>query len=235
MPTCLTLRHLPFEGLDTMASMLVERGFEVRYLDVAKDPVDAAACAAADLLIVLGGPIGACDEAAYPFLLDELAVIHARIEADQPLLGICLGSQLMARAMGARNHSGTAVEIGWSEIELTAAGQDSCLVPLAEGPVFQWHSDTFDLPEGATQLARSAVCAQQAFQRGRALALQFHPEVSAAQLQVWYLGHARALADPASPDVHTLRNDADRYAADLTRRLAQMLDTWLAEVELGRG
>ncbi len=119
----------------------------------------------------------------------------------------------MARAMGARNISGTADEIGWLPIELTEAGRSSCLAPLAEGPVFQWHADTFELPAGALHLARSAVCEHQAFQLGRALALQFHPEVSAEGLEVWYVGHRRSLSEPDSPGVATLREKTPRVSA----------------------
>jgi GMP synthase (glutamine-hydrolysing) len=235
MPTCVALRHLPFEGLDALAPLLEGRGFSIRYLDVPRGQLDEAgraACAAADLLVVLGGPVGACDERDYPFLLDELEVIRERLAIDRPLLGLCLGSQLMARALGALNISGGANEVGWLPIELTDAGRGSCLEGLAAGPVFQWHSDTFELPEGATHLARSAACEHQAFQIGRALALQFHPEVSAESLEVWYVGHTRSLSDPSSPSVQDLRADASRFSADLSARLEQMLDAWLAEVRI---
>jgi GMP synthase (glutamine-hydrolysing) len=235
MPTCLALRHLPFEDLDALAPMLAARGFQVSYLDAPRGQLDdagRAACSDADLLVVLGGPVGACDEADYPFLLDELAVIEARVAADRPLLGLCLGAQLMARAMGALNLAGAADEIGWMPIELTAAGRASCLAALAGEPVFQWHSDTFELPAGATHLARSAACEHQAFQRGRALALQFHPEVSAEGLEVWYVGHTRSLSDPGSPCIADLRADAARYATALSERLEAVLDAWLPEVGL---
>ena len=98
--------------------------------------------------------------------------------------------------------------------------------------MFQWHTDTFELPDGAIHLARSAGCEHQAFQRSRALALQFHPEVSAEGLEVWYVGHRRSLSEPDSPSVATLREDAARHSKGLTERLARVLDAWLAEVGL---
>jgi GMP synthase (glutamine-hydrolysing) len=235
MPSCVALRHLPFEDLDALGPLLRARGFDIRYIDVPRGELDEAgraACAAADLLVVLGGPIGACDEADYPFLLDELEVIRDRLAADHPLLGLCLGSQLMARALGARNISGGAYEVGWMPVALTDAGRDSCLAALAGGPVFQWHSDTFELPQGAVHLARSEVCEHQAFQIGRALALQFHPEVSAEGLEVWFVGHTRSLADESAPNIHDLRADSATHAAGLTRRLNECMTAWLDEVGL---
>src|SRR5262249_57807158 len=109
----------------------------------------------AEVLIVLGGPIGVYQEQDYPFLTDELRVLERRLAADLPTLGICLGAQLMARALGAKVYAGPRKEIGWSPLHLSAAGRRSCLAPLAkrQAAVLHWHGDTFDLPAGATHLA----------------------------------------------------------------------------------
>jgi GMP synthase-like glutamine amidotransferase len=133
-----------------------------------------------DLLVCLGGPIGAYEEAAYPFLRDELALIERRLAAARPTLGICLGAQLMARALGARIYPAPAKEIGWGEVRLSEAGQKGPLRHFAGVPVLHWHGDTFDLPKGAELLASTVLCANQAFAFGRyALAFQFHPETTA--------------------------------------------------------
>ena len=157
--------------------------------------------AAADLLVVLGGPIGAYEEELYPFLADELRVIERRLAAGRPVLGICLGSQLMARALGARVYPGTGKEIGWAPLQLTAAGRDSCLAPLGGGaPVLHWHGDTFDLPKGASLLASTPRYKNQAFAWQRhGLALQCHIEATAAGLERWYIGHACEIGDDARP------------------------------------
>ena len=102
----------------------------------------------AELLIVLGGPIGAYETAAYPFLTSELALIEHRLSRDLPMLGICLGSQLMAKALGSRVFAGPVKEIGWGGVELTGEGAASCLAPLRQDDavVLHWHGDSFDLP-----------------------------------------------------------------------------------------
>src|SRR5258708_34513834 len=116
----------------------------------------AAEVAAADLLVVLGVPIGAYEEELYPFLKDELRVIEHRLAAGRPVLGICLGSQLMARALGARVYPGTGKEIGWAPLQLTEAGRGSCLAPLRDGtPVLHWPGAPFGLPQGAGPAASS--------------------------------------------------------------------------------
>ncbi|MEG2629555.1 MAG: gamma-glutamyl-gamma-aminobutyrate hydrolase family protein, partial [Comamonas sp.] len=102
MKTAIALRHLDFEDLGSLAPLLAARGYALRYLDAASDDLRAANIAGADLLVLLGGPIGAFDEDIYPFLADELALVRQRLQSRRPLLGICLGAQLIARALGAK-------------------------------------------------------------------------------------------------------------------------------------
>jgi GMP synthase-like glutamine amidotransferase len=142
----------------------------------------------ADALIVFGGEQAATDDLTHPYLPGLARLMQAYTAADKPVLGICLGSQLLARAYGAENHLGTAPEFGWTDVSLTDAGRaDPVLSALPQTfPVFQWHSDTFTLPAGATHLATSATAHHQAFRIGRATyGTQFHFEASRPVVADW--------------------------------------------------
>ena len=151
--TAIAVRHLAFEDLGLLEPLLAERGYAVRYLDAPTEPVDADALRAADLLVVLGGPISANDTETYPFVADELAAIGARLADGSPTLGVCLGAQLMARALGADVHPARAAEIGYAPVVMSAEGRASVLAPLDGIPVFHWHGEQFTLPAGAASLA----------------------------------------------------------------------------------
>jgi GMP synthase (glutamine-hydrolysing) len=145
MRIAIAIRHVAFEDLGTLAAVLEQRGFRVAYRDATVDDLGAADIVDCDLLIVLGGPIGAYDEEPYAFLRDELRAIAKRLGAGKPVLGICLGGQLMALALGAGVYPGAGKEIVWSKLTLTEAGRRSCLAPFGDGtPVLHWHGDTFD-------------------------------------------------------------------------------------------
>ena len=230
MPTCIALRHVPFEDLGTLAPLLARRGFAISYRDAAVDDFAAPEIATADLLVVLGGPIGAYEESLYPWLLPELRTIEARLRANRPTLGICLGSQLMARSLGARVYPGGGKEIGWSPLSLTEAGRASSLAALGAAPVLHWHGDTFDLPRDAVLLASTAPYAHQAFALGRpALALQFHVEVTAPGLERWYIGHAAELAG-AKISIPSLRAESEINAPALAPLAARVIETWLDRI-----
>ncbi len=143
---------------------------------------------AADALVVFGGEQSARDDHTHPYLPALADLMAAYTAAQKPVLGICLGSQLLARAFGAENHLGTAPEFGWVDVTLTDAGRaDPVLSRVPETfPIFQWHSDTFTLPDGATHLAHSATARHQAFRIGRATyGTQFHFEASRSVVRDW--------------------------------------------------
>src|SRR5271165_7156647 len=153
--SAVALRHVEYEDLGLLARVLREAGWEASYRETARDDLSDPAIDAADLLIVLGGPFGAYETGRYPFLGKEIALLERRLAKNLPTLGICLGAQLMAKALGARVFPGPVKEVGWGEVELTVQGRRSALAPLAEAgaKVVHWHGDTFDLPSGAVRLA----------------------------------------------------------------------------------
>jgi GMP synthase (glutamine-hydrolysing) len=231
MKHALALRHVHFEDLGTLAVPLAELGYAVEYRDAALDMPAADEVMAADLLVVLGGPLGAYEEDIYPFLAGELGLIGRRLAAGRPTLGICLGAQLMARALGARVHPSGGKEIGWSALALTEAGRASPLAALEGAAVLHWHGDTYELPAAAVQLASTPACAQQAFAAGRhALGLQFHLEIDSRRIESWLVGHACELAQ-AGIDVPALRAQSHIHGLPLAERAARVLRAWLEQTD----
>jgi len=231
MPHAIAIRHVAFEDLGSFAALLQRRGWSFDYRDATVDDLGASELDAADLLVVLGGPIGAYEEEAYPFLAGELRLIERRLGAGRPVLGICLGAQLMARALGARVYPGDGKELGWSPLQLSDAGRRSCLAPLEGTAVLHWHGDTFELPERALHLAATPRYYNQAFAFGRhGLALQFHPEVTAPGLERWYVGHALEIAGLLHTTVAGLRLAGQRNAPLLAPRAALCFERWLGSI-----
>ncbi|WP_400766649.1 glutamine amidotransferase [Methylosinus sporium] len=233
MKTALVIRHLAFEDLGSFAEPIAAAGYSIRYVEAGMQLIPAEA-ADADLLIVLGGPIGVYQTEDYPFLTDEAALLRGRLGRDAPTLGVCLGGQLMAAALGARVYPGGAgKEIGFAPISLTQAGRQSALAALVEpeAEVLHWHGDTFDLPDGAALLASSALYPHQAFAVGRrGLALQFHPEAEKDGLERWLIGHTAELS-AAGVSIAGLRAAAAAKAPGLAERSRRFIARWLADID----
>ena len=230
----IAIRHIAFEDLGTLVPVLDQAGYEITYLEAGQDDLKAIKAESVDLLIILGGPIGAYDDDDYPFLLDELNLISSRLRQDLPVLGICLGAQLMARALGASVYPSGTQEIGWSPIHLTVAGAQSSLRLLAEEhtSMFHWHGDTFDLPSQATLLASTPICKHQAFMLGKhSLGLQFHPEVTASGLERWFIGHAAEIGSNETITVSQLRSDTTQYAKTLAKQALLFWADWISKIE----
>lgn len=230
-PHALVLNHVAFEDLGSLRPVLLERGFSIELVDASTAQYPLAPAESCNLLVVLGGPIGVYDTADYPFLKDEIDCIRQRIEAKRPILGICLGAQLMAAAVGARVYPGSnGREIGWFPIQ--AGGTEP--VPEWFAPllipglrVFHWHGDTLDLPSGAKLLAKSEAYINQAFAIDSfALGLQFHPEVEVAGLERWYVGHACELHS-AGIRAEDLRAAGIEHGAALERAATSFWNLWL--------
>lgn len=233
MKTAIAIRHLDFEDLGTLEPVLAARGYTLRYLDATTDDLCVEDAASADLLVVLGGPIGAFDDNLYPFVNDELALICQRLESRLPLLGICLGAQLIARALGASVVSMGVKEIGFTPLALTPEGEASPLAALSKVPVLHWHGDRFDIPTGATRLAGTPVCVNQAFSVDRhVLALQCHLEAAPDRIERWLVGHACELAQTGI-DPRTLRSEAQAWQFDLPLAAQVVFSAWLDGAESG--
>lgn len=220
----LIIQHTPLAHLGGFEPVLAERGWQIRVIeqgDVGEAPDDA------DLVIVLGGDEAVYDLQSYPYLEGEIEFLKRRLEAEQPTLGICLGAQLMAEALGGRVSKGKSDVIGFRRVDLTEAGKDSPLRHFAGIPLMQWHSDSFRLPAGATRLASSAEYSNEAFRMGDyALALQFHPELVGEMYEQWIAdGTSELAALEIDPD--DLRAQRDEHGTAMQTATAAMLGEWL--------
>ena len=200
-------RHVPFEDLGLIRASLEERGISIEYADLYRPGAPVPDVTRAAGLIFMGGPMSANDD--LPWLRQELQLISRAVDRRQPVLGVCLGAQLIAKALGSRVYQNAVKEIGWFEIHLTeAAARDALFAGI--GPVetvFHWHGETFDLPPGAQWLAYSEACRNQAFRAGaNTYGLQFHLEVTPAMIEDW------CARDANRGDVDARRNAA-RLAA----------------------
>lgn len=228
--SAVAIRHVPFEDLGTFAQPLAQAGYALRYCDVGVDDLATVAPVETDLIIALGGPVGVYETRSYPFLVDEMQLLKERLAADRPTLGICLGAQIMAAALGAGVAPGDEKEIGFAPISLTRAGAAGPLAHLIDTPVLHWHGDRFEMPAGAERLAETAACDHQAFALGpNILGLQFHPEADGERIERWLIGHACELA-AAGIDPCALRAEAARHGAALRDAGRLMFSQWLKEL-----
>jgi GMP synthase (glutamine-hydrolysing) len=188
MKSVLALLHVPHETLGIVAPALAGAGLACRAVKLFREVPESLPWDEAAGLIVMGGPMNVDQTRQHPFLAAEPDWIREAIDRRLPVLGVCLGSQLVAKALGAPVTANPVKEIGWHPLELSDAAADDRL--LAGCPrqftVFQWHGDTFALPEGAVPLARSTACENQAFRHGDGVyAFQFHLEVTAGMMDSW--------------------------------------------------
>lgn len=201
----LAFRHVPFEGLGLIEPALESRGVAFDYCDLYQPGATMPAASAYNGLIFMGGPMSVNDD--LPYIARELRLIERAAAAGTPMLGICLGSQLIAKALGARVYRNAAKEIGWFDVSLTEAGRRDPLLSALEPAecLFHWHGETFDLPSGAGLLAYSERTPHQAFRVGEAIyGLQFHLEITPAMIVDWNLqdencGDVRELSSPLDP------------------------------------
>ena len=221
MKTVLVLQHVPHEGPGSLNSLLQTAGFRIHTLKFWPEAETEPAPENYQGLIVLGGPMGVYEADKYRHLAGEKMLIERAVKDNLPVLGICLGAQLIANALGARVYPSGIKEIGWYDLAPTADGKNDPLFHhlSANEKVFQWHGDTFDLPNGAVHLASSPLCANQAFRYGRNVyALQFHLEVDAKMIDAWLAvpqNRDEIAALKGSVDPITIRADTWRHIARL--------------------
>ena len=233
MSRLLVFQHVAAEPLGSLDPLIRRRGHRIRFVNFERDPDAQPQLDRYRGLVVLGGPMNVSDQAHRPHLRTELRAIEQALRQDKPVLGICLGAQLLAHVLGAPVRRHDVPEIGWYDLELTGQGrEDAVLSALApRTPVFQWHGQTFDLPDGATQLARTDSCEQQAFRWGdRAYGFQFHLEVDQALIGRWLANPAYAaeLCAPGLPhDVEGLARRTAELAAPMQRLAEPVFERFL--------
>ena len=218
MEEIVVFQHDPFEDLGFFAEVLEQQKAAYRVIRLFHGEMPAGAWEPLRALIILGGPMSTHEEADYPFLRWEKTIIRAAIGEGVPVLGICLGAQLIAAALGTPIFHGRVKEIGWNPISITAHGQvDSLLGYLPENAtVFQWHGEGFDLPSGSLRLASSVHYENQAFRLGKNVyGLQFHLEVTPRMIERWIDERSKDLAQAPYVSVEKIRSDTQSYAPSL--------------------
>jgi GMP synthase-like glutamine amidotransferase len=231
--SAIVLQHTPTEGPERVATLLAGRGIRCETIPLHAGAPVPADIGADQLLVVMGGPMGVGDvgDEKYAFLAPEIVLLRKLLARDAPVLGICLGSQLLAAAAGARVYPNTrpgpdgapvaAREVGWGPIDLVGADRERALAGLPEQPlVVHWHGDTYDLPPGAVHLASTPVCRHQAYRIGRAFGLQFHPELERETIAVWVREDADYVRGALGPE------GGARILADTERLYAAARPIW---------
>lgn len=227
----LSIEHVPQEGVGTISTYIQEIGGNLaRHRQYQQHPLSTSHDDY-DVLVAMGGPMGVCDSAQYPWLDRELHFIREAIDQGKHVLGVCLGAQMIAKALGAEVRKNPCMEIGWLPVHFEDAflrarlGQEL----NRQMDVLHWHSDTFSIPPGAVHVASSAACANQGFlYEGKVLGLQFHLEMGAEEVDVM-TGHFR---DELVPDKFVqggeeIRARTEECAAPARRALFSILDGWL--------
>ena len=225
------LHHVEFEGPAQIAEWAAAKGWTLTFTRFFAGEQPPPTPAGIDFLVVMGGPMRVRDEGRHPWLVPEKKFIRNAVRADIPILGICLGAQLLAIALGARVYRNAYREIGWYPVKQIPEGRASPIAAIwpEEFEAFHWHGDTFDLPPGAVHLARTLGCKHQAFlANGRFLGLQFHLETTPESLSIL----ARECDHDLMPDVF-VQTDAGAFVSGSARftRCHQLLDAildWLS-------
>ena len=229
--TALVIRHQSSVHLGTFAETLALNNINIRYVDTYKDDINEIDPLEHDYVILLGGVFGVYNQDEYPVLKDELAFVKKRIDADKPLLGVCLGSQMIAAALGADVYPGKqGFELGWKPLTIHDEGQNSPIRHFdpALTQMFISHGDTFDLPEGAVLLASSDQYPHQAYSYGNnILAVQFHPEVDEGLAEEFLILLVSKLTDSTDMDIHTIRAQTTENIGNLKAQTSKFLSEWL--------
>ncbi|MHC9085973.1 glutamine amidotransferase [Luteimonas sp. RIT-PG2_3] len=223
----LAIRHVALDDLGLLAPVLDQRGCRVDYVTAGVEHLDTEAVIAADLLVTLGGPLGIRETTRTVFLTEERAAIAERLALGKPTLGICLGAQLMAQALGADVTSNGTREIGYRPLTLTDAGHASSLRHLGPVPVLHWHGYQFEIPAGAKRLAETPGFPNQVFSVGPGiLGLQCHLEADYTRIERWLTAHTQTLIEHRI-DPEQIRRDAAEHGPALSMAANRVFADWV--------
>ncbi len=214
----LVVKNVEIEGPGLWEKVMEREGVEYRVVEACKEEVPMDPGPYSHILI-LGGPMSANEEEEYPFLIREMELISGCIAVDRPILGVCLGSQLIAKVLGSQVYRAPAKEIGWYEVGLTSAAVKDHLFSFMPDkvPVFQWHEETFDLPRHSVRLATSDVCPNQAFRfRSHIYGIQFHLEVTQEMISAWEEAYSEELKESGTVDLSSI---PDPRVPEISREL----------------
>lgn len=216
MRKVMVFQHVGHEPLGTLDPLLKDAGFRIRYINFGRDPFLEPDIENYNGLIVLGGPMGVYEANQYPHLRWEMKQIEKAIHKNIPVLGICLGSQLIANVLGSEVRKAPEWELGWCDIEITDNAKNDLIFShyKSKEKIFQIHQDTFDVPKTAVHLASSKLCAGQAFRYGdKTYALQYHLEVDQPMIGRWmkraenfdivHQSHGKFSLETIENDTHT--------------------------------
>lgn len=226
MKTALIIRHVPHEGVAGFRQPIEDAGYEVDRIDVTDPAFASLDLCEADLLIMMGGPMGVYEHAAYPWIRCQMRRLARRLEADRPTLGVCFGAQMVAAALGAEVYPGPAKEVGFHPV--TVHDGQGPLRHVDGVPVLHWHGDTFTLPDNVELLASSHVYEHQAFRRGRnLLALQFHAEMGEDPRFDAWIEQSPEDIEAVGHTPHTLRAMQQTHGSRAVAAGRAMIAEWL--------
>ncbi|NQZ14151.1 MAG: gamma-glutamyl-gamma-aminobutyrate hydrolase family protein [Alphaproteobacteria bacterium] len=229
----LVVSHKTDKDIGSLDPILVERGYDVTRILSYMDAIETIDPLGHDLAIFTGGPMGVYQAEDYPYLKQELKYLEKRVANDKPVLGICLGAQLLAKALGSDVFPGSnGKEIGWVDVRVNEDGMKTPVRHLDAGQtkMMQWHGDTFKLPEGAVRLASSDLYKNQAYSYGKnIMALQCHPEVQREIIELWLACGSEELEEN-NLTVQGIRADSKKNLLTLQHQTQAFFNEWLDEV-----
>jgi len=231
MKSALVIRHTPYEGIAGFRQPVEEAGYVIDRIDVTDPGFAEIDFDAPDLIVMMGGPMGVYETDRHPWISSEITRLARRIMLDRPTLGVCLGSQMIAAAMGARVYPGPVREIGFAPVAVNAAGLGSPLRHIETVPVLHWHGDTFELPEEVELLGSTDIYHHQAFRRGvNILALQCHPEMGEdPRFEAWL--EDEPYIEKAGTSVAALRAQHDQLGSAAVAAGRKLIADWLDRIE----
>jgi GMP synthase (glutamine-hydrolysing) len=232
--TALIIRHVPVEGVAGFREPIEQAGYEVDRIDVADPACATIDMLAPDLLIMMGGPMGVYEHEVHSWIPGHLARRAARLDANRPTLGVCLGAQMLAAALGAEVFPGPAKEVGFHPVNFTPEALAGPLRHLDGLPMLHWHGDTFTLPPEVELLASTPLYAHQAFRRGpNLLALQFHAEMGLDPRFDSWLDQWPDAVVAAGTDAGTMRSAHAAHGPNAVAAGRRMIADWLAQLDHG--